>query len=52
MSQVPGSQGSQAPQVSEEEKEKAIDGAMIGIRACRAGYLGNRAYAGWLSEPP
>jgi hypothetical protein len=39
MSQVPGSQGSQTPRVSEEEKEKAIDGAMIGISLAELGIL-------------
>jgi len=31
MSQVPGSQGSQAPQLSEEEKQKAMDNIGMGF---------------------
>ena len=32
-------QGSQASQVSEEEKDKAIDGAMIGVELAQLGIL-------------
>jgi len=52
MSQVPGSQGSQTPQVSEEEKEKAIDGAMIGLELAQLGILVIEfMLAGCLSPP-
>jgi len=39
MSQEGVPQGSQASQVSEEEKEKAIDGAMIGVELAQLGIL-------------
>ena len=39
MSQEGVAQGSQAPQVSEEEKEKAVDGAMIGISLAQLGII-------------
>ena len=57
MSQVPGSQegvpqGSQAPQLSEEEREKAIDGAMIGVALAQLGILEiELMLAGCLSHP-
>jgi len=39
MSQEGVAQGSQAPQLSEEEKEKAIDGAMIALELSQLGIL-------------
>ena len=52
MSQVSGSQGSQAPQLSEEEREKAIDGAMIGLELAQLGILEIEfMLAGCLSPP-
>ena len=39
MSQVPGSQGSQAPQLSEEEMELAVNKAMIATELAQLGIL-------------
>jgi thioester reductase-like protein len=52
MSQEGVAQGSQAPQLSEEEKEKAVDGAMIGITLAQLGILEiELMLAGCLSHP-
>ena len=52
MAQEGVAQGSQAPQVSEEEKEKVIDGAMIGISLAELGILEiELMLAGCLSHP-
>ncbi len=52
MAQEGVAQGSQAPQLSEEEKEKAVDGAMIGITLAQLGILEiELMLAGCLSHP-
>ena len=52
MSQVPGSQGSQTPQLSEEEKELALNKAMIAVELAQLGILELEfELAGWLSYP-
>ncbi len=52
MAQEGVAQGSQAPQVSEEEKEKAVDGAMIGITLAQLGILGIELMLAGCMTPP